>query len=59
MLDIQDFENQPEMEKSKYVDELYQTLTELEDEYQWTQNPNTKLQMMSITREINDLLRNF
>lgn len=56
MLDIQDFNNQSEEEKSRYVDELLQALTELEEEYQWTQDIETKEKMLRISHNINDIL---
>lgn len=59
MIDKIEFENQQEEEKSRYVDELYQTLSELEQEYQWTQAPQTKLEMLNIAREINDIIKNY
>lgn len=53
---MESFEWLPDEEKSSYVDELYQALTEMEEEYQWTQSPELKLKMLATAREINDLL---
>lgn len=53
---MESFERLPEDEKSNYVDELYQALKEMEEEYQWTQSPELKLKMLATAREINDLL---
>lgn len=41
-----------------WVEELYDSLKEMEDEYQWTQDPELKLRMLATAREINDLLIN-
>ena len=40
------------------IGELYDSLKEMEDEYQWTQEPELKLRMLATAREINDLLIN-
>lgn len=40
------------------VSELYDSLKEMEEEYQWTQDPELKLRMLATAREINDLLIN-
>lgn len=53
---MENFERLPEEEKSNYVDELYQSLKEMEEEYQRTQSPELKLKMLATAREINDLL---
>lgn len=50
------FEWLPDEEKSRYVDEQYALLKALEEEYQWTQDPETKEKMMAIAHNINDLL---
>lgn len=50
------FEWLPDEEKSRYVDEQYALLKELEYEYQYTQDPETKEKMMWICRDINSLL---
>jgi len=50
------FERLPEEEKSKYVDEQYALLKQLEEEYQWTQDPETKEKMLWIAHGINDML---
>ncbi len=41
-----------------WVEELYDSLKEMEDEYQWTQDPELKLRMLATARQINDLLIN-
>lgn len=50
------FEWLPDEEKSRYVDEQYDLLKDLEYEYQYTQDPETKEKMMAIAHSINDLL---
>jgi len=50
------FEWLPDEEKSRYVDEQYALLKDLEEDYQWTQDPETKEKMMAIAHNINDLL---
>lgn len=50
------FERLPEEEKSKYIDEQYALLKDLEYEYQYTQDVETKEKMMAIAHWINDLL---
>lgn len=40
------------------VQELYDQLLEMEEEYQWTQSPELKLRMLETARQINDLLIN-
>lgn len=50
------FEWLPEEEKSRYIDDQLALLKDLEDEYQRTQNPETKEKMMAIAHGINDLL---
>lgn len=50
------FEWLPDEEKSRYVDEQYALLKDLEYEYQYTQDPETKEKMMAITHSINDML---
>ena len=41
-----------------WVEELYDSLKEMEDEYQRTQDPELKLRMLATARQINDLLIN-
>lgn len=53
---MENFEWLPDEEKSRYIDEQYALLKALEDEYQWTQDPETKEKMMGICRDINSLL---
>lgn len=53
---MENFERLPEEEKSRYVDEQYALLKQLEEEYQWTQNIETKEKMMRIAHWINDML---
>lgn len=53
---MENFERLPDEEKSKYVDEQYALLKQLEEEYQWTQDIETKERMMRIAHNINDLL---
>lgn len=53
---MESFERLPEEEKSRYVDEQLWLLKQLEDEYQWTQDVETKERMMAIAHWINDLL---
>lgn len=53
---MEGFERLPDEEKSRYVDEQYALLKALEEEYQWTQDPETKERMMAITHSINDVL---
>lgn len=55
---MENFERLPEEEKSRYVDEQYALLKQLEDEYQWTQDIETKERMMRIAHNINDMLTN-
>lgn len=55
---MEDFERLPEEEKTKNVDERYALLKDLEQEYEWTQNPDTKERMMSLAHWINDMLTN-
>lgn len=50
------FEWLPDEEKSRYTDEQLWLLKQLEDEYQWTQDVETKEKMMWICRDINSLL---
>lgn len=50
------FEWLPDEEKSRYVDEQYALLKQLEQEYDWTQDPETKEKMMAIAHGINDML---
>ena len=52
------FERLPDEEKSRYVDEQYALLKALEDEYQWTQDVETKEKMLRIAHSINDMLTN-
>lgn len=53
---MEGFEWLPDEEKSKYIDEQYALLKALEEEYQWTQAPETKEKMMAIAHWINDML---
>lgn len=53
---MENFERLPDEEKSKYVDEQYALLKQLEEEYQWTQDTETKERMLIITHNINDVL---
>lgn len=53
---MENFERLPDEEKSKYVDEQYALLKDLEYEYQYTQDVETKERMMAIAHWINDLL---
>jgi len=53
---MENFEWLPDEEKSRYIDEQYALLKALEDEYQWTQDPETKEKMLGIAHWINDLL---
>lgn len=53
---MKNFERLPDEEKSRYVDEQYALLKQLEDEYQWTQDVETKERMMRIAHTINDIL---
>lgn len=55
---MENFERLPDEEKSKYVDEQYALLKQLEDEYQWTQDIETKEKMLRISHSINDMLTN-
>lgn len=53
---MENFERLPDEEKSRYVDEQYALLKQLEEEYQWTQDIETKERMMRIAYWINDML---
>lgn len=53
---MESFERLPDEEKSRYVDEQYALLKQLEEEYQWTQDIETKERMMRIAHGINDML---
>ena len=53
---MENFERLPDEEKSRYIDEQLWLLKQLEDEYDWTQDPETKEKMMAIAHNINDLL---
>lgn len=53
---MENFERLPDEEKSRYVDEQYALLKQLEEEYQWTQDVDTKERMMRIAHDINDIL---
>ena len=55
---MENFERLPEEEKTKCVDERYALLKDLEQEYEWTQNPDTKERMMSLAYWINEMLTN-
>lgn len=50
------FEWLPDEEKSRYIDEQYALLKALEEEYQWTQDPETFEKMLRIWHDINDML---
>lgn len=53
---MENFERLPDEEKSRYIDEQYALLKALEEEYQWTQDPDTKEKMLMIWHSINDML---
>lgn len=53
---MENFERLSDEEKSRYVDEQYALLKQLEAEYDWTQDPETKEKMMWIAHSINDML---
>lgn len=53
---MESFEWLPDEEKSRYIDEQYALLKELEEEYQWTQDVETKEKMLRIWHNINDML---
>lgn len=53
---MENFERLPDEEKSRYIDEQYALLKQLEDEYQWTQDIETKEKMLRIAHDINDML---
>lgn len=53
---MENFEWLQDEEKSRYVDEQYALLKQLEEEYQWTQDIETKERMMAIAHDINDML---
>lgn len=53
---MEGFEWLPEEEKSRYIDEQLWLLKQLEDEYQRTQDPETKEKMLRIWHAINDML---
>lgn len=53
---MENFERLPDEEKSRYIDEQYALLKDLEYEYQYTQDVETKEKMMTIVHNINDLL---
>ena len=53
---MENFERLPDEEKSRYIDEQYALLKALEEEYQWTQDPETKEKMLRIGHAINDML---
>lgn len=55
---MENFERLPDEEKSRYVDEQYALLKALEEEYQWTQDIETKEKMLRISHNINDMLTN-
>lgn len=55
---MENFERLPDEEKSRYVDEQYALLRQLEEEYQRTQDIETKEKMMRIAHNINDMLTN-
>lgn len=53
---MENFERLPDEEKSRYIDEQYALLKALEDEYEWTQDIETKEKMLRISHSINDML---
>lgn len=53
---MENFEWLPDEEKSRYIDEQYALLKALEEEYQWTQDIETKEKMLRIAHGINDML---
>lgn len=53
---MENFERLPDDEKSKYIDEQLGLLKELEYEYQYTQDVETKEKMLRIVHSINDML---
>lgn len=53
---MENFERLPDEEKSRYIDEQYALLKALEDEYERTQDIETKEKMLRIAHWINDLL---
>jgi len=53
---MENFERLPDEEKSRYIDEQYALLKALEEEYQWTQDIETKEKMLKISHNINDML---
>lgn len=53
---MENFERLPDEEKSRYIDEQYALLKQLEEEYQWTQDIETKEKMLRISHGINDML---
>lgn len=53
---MESFERLPDDEKSRYIDEQYGLLKQLEDEYAWTQDPETLEKMLRIWHDINDML---
>lgn len=53
---MENFERLSDKEKSRYVDEQYALLKQLEEEYQWTQDVETKEKMLRIAHSINDML---
>lgn len=53
---MENSERLPEEEKSRYIDEQYALLKQLEEEYQWTQDIETKEKMMAVAHWINDML---
>ena len=55
---MENFERLQEEEKNKYIDEQLALLKELEHEYQYTQDVETKERMLRIGHAINDMLTN-
>ena len=55
---MESFERLPEEEKNRYIDEQLALLKELEHEYQYTQDVETKEKMLMIGHAINDMLTN-
>lgn len=53
---MENFERLPDEEKSRYIDEQYALLKDLEYEYERTQDIETKEKMLAIAHWINDML---
>lgn len=52
------FEREDDNKNVNQIDELYKALSEMEEEYQWTQDVELKLRMQDTAQKINDLLLN-